>query len=52
MSNVLNGTIDQVEGLLNFVTDQSEHEIWDRSIISFCRELNMIAVEIKVEQDS
>lgn len=50
MSDVLNGTIDQVEGLLNFVTDQSEQEIWDRSIISFCGELNMIAEEVKAEQ--
>jgi COP9 signalosome complex subunit 4 len=50
MSDVLNGTIDQVEGLLNFVIEESEQEIWDRSIISFCGELNMIAEEVKAEQ--
>lgn len=50
MSDVFNGTIDQVEGLLNFVTDESEEAIWDRSIISFCGEMNMIVEEINAEQ--
>lgn len=50
MSQVFGGTIDQVEGLLNFVTDETEKEQWDKSIISFCGELNSIAEEIKAEQ--
>jgi COP9 signalosome complex subunit 4 len=50
MSDVLSGTIDQVEGLLNFVTDDSELEIWNRSIISFCGELNLIVEEIQAER--
>jgi len=47
MSEVFGGTIDQVEGLLSFETGQTETEKWDKSIISFCGELNMIAEEIK-----
>ena len=49
VSDVFGGTIDQVEGLLNFVTDETDQEKWDRSIISFCGQLNMIAEEIKTE---
>jgi COP9 signalosome complex subunit 4 len=49
MNQVFGGTIDQVEGLLNFASDETEQQKWDKSIISFCSELNMIAEEIKAE---
>jgi COP9 signalosome complex subunit 4 len=50
MNQVFGGTIDQVEGLLNFASDETEQQKWDKSIISFCSELNMIAEEIKAER--
>lgn len=49
MSELFGGTIDQIEGLLNFETDETEQQKWDKSIISFCGELNMIADEITAE---
>jgi len=49
MKDVFGGTIDQVDGLLNFVTDEKEKAKFDKSIISFCGELNKITEEIKAE---
>lgn len=40
MDGSLNGSIDQVDGLLEFVEEESQQSIWDRSIASFCTGLN------------
>jgi COP9 signalosome complex subunit 4 len=47
MDGSLQGSIDQVEGLLEFETDETPTEACDRSVTSFCMELNRIAIEIK-----
>lgn len=49
MEGSLNGSIDQIEGLLEFHTDESQQNFWDGSITSFCIELNNVADAIKAE---
>ena len=49
MEGSLNGSIDQIEGLLEFHTDESQQNFWDGSITSFCIELNRVADAIKAE---
>lgn len=49
MEGSLNGSIDQIEGLLEFHTDESKQKFWDGSITNFCIELNRVADAIKVE---
>lgn len=49
MEGSLAGSIDQVEGLVEFdiSTEDSPNAIWDRSIASFCVELNRITDSIR-----
>lgn len=49
MEGSLHGTIDQMEGLLEFQNDESPQAYWDGSITSFCIELNRVADAIKAE---
>ena len=48
MDESLTGSIDQVEGLLEFHSDDSAHMIWDKSISSFCEELNQVTDAIQL----
>jgi COP9 signalosome complex subunit 4 len=43
----LHGSIDQVEGLLEFEAEESPEQTWDRSITSFCIELNKVTDAVK-----
>jgi COP9 signalosome complex subunit 4 len=47
MDGSLHGSIDQVEGLLEFQSDDSIHTAWDKSIASFCIELNRVTDAIQ-----
>ena len=49
MEGSLHGSIDQMEGLLEFHTEESSQGYWDGSITSFCIELNRVADAIKAE---
>jgi COP9 signalosome complex subunit 4 len=42
MDGSLEGSIDQVSGLVEFHTDQSSNATWDKAVSSFCMELNHI----------
>ena len=46
MENSLSGSIDQVDGILNFSKEEEGH-IWDQNITSFCMELNRVTDQIK-----
>ena len=48
MDESLTGSIDQVEGLLEFHSDDSAHMTWDKSISSFCEELNQVTDAIQL----
>mmetsp|Transcript_21428 Transcript_21428/g.27710 ORF Transcript_21428/g.27710 Transcript_21428/m.27710 type:complete len:401 (+) Transcript_21428:144-1346(+) len=52
MDGSLHGIIDQVDGLLVFEQDESPDEGWDRSITSFCLELNRTNEAIKATSSS
>lgn len=41
------GSIDQVEGLLEFYSDETPLENYDHMVTGFCMELNLIATSIK-----
>lgn len=47
MEGSLHGSIDQVDGLLEFEPDESAGQLWDRSITSFCLELNAVTDTVK-----
>lgn len=47
MDGSLQGSIDQVEGLLEFETDETALESYDRMVTSFCVELNRVTNAIK-----
>lgn len=47
MEGGLQGTIDQVEGLLEFASSDTPEKIWDQSIANFCSRLNRVTDEIK-----
>jgi COP9 signalosome complex subunit 4 len=49
MEGALNGSIDQMEGLLEFHTDESPQSFCDGSITEFCIELNRVTDAIKAE---
>lgn len=42
MEGSLAGSIDQVEGLVEFQPEDSAHATWDKSISNFCVELNRV----------
>ena len=48
MDESLTGSIDQVEGLLEFHSDDSAHMAWDKSISSFCEGLNQVTDAIQL----
>ena len=50
MDGSLHGSMDQVEGLLEFQSGESPEESWDRAITGFCLELNRVTDAIKAEQ--
>ena len=47
MEGSLAGSIDQVEGLVEFESEDTANGTWDRSIASFCVELNNITDVIR-----
>lgn len=47
MEGSLSGSIDQVEGLVEFEAEETANAAWDRSISSFCVELNRITDVIR-----
>ncbi|CAB9513371.1 signalosome complex subunit 4 [Seminavis robusta] len=49
MDGSLNGSIDQIEGLLEFQIDESPQSYFDGSITNFCIELNAVADAVKAE---
>jgi len=49
MDGGLNGSIDQVDGILNFEKEDSPQAFRDKSITSFCGELNRISDMIQAE---
>jgi COP9 signalosome complex subunit 4 len=48
LEGALHGSIDQVEGLLEFEPEESPEQSWDRSITSWCIELNLVSDAVKV----
>jgi COP9 signalosome complex subunit 4 len=44
----LHGSMDQVNGLLEFDAEELPEVTWDRSLMNFCSELNRVADAIKV----
>jgi len=49
MEGSLRGSIDQIEGLLEFHNEESDQSFWDGSITNFCIELNRVADAVKAE---
>jgi COP9 signalosome complex subunit 4 len=47
MDGSLNGSIDQVDGLVEFQSEDSAHTTWDKSISGFCVELNRVTDAIQ-----
>jgi COP9 signalosome complex subunit 4 len=50
MDGSLNGSIDQVAGLVEFNSDTSPDASWDKAISSFCLELNHITESIQSQR--
>lgn len=50
LDGTIHGSIDQVDGLLQFDITESSDTTWDRSISSFCIQLNSITDSIKQQQ--
>lgn len=49
MEGSLHGSIDQVDGLVQFETEDSALTTWDKSISSFCIELNRVTDAIQAK---
>ena len=49
MDGTLPGSIDQVDGLVEFQSTDSAHTTWDKSISSFCIELNRVTDAIQAK---
>ena len=47
MDGSLAGSIDQVDGLLEFDTEDSDQVVWDKAVSSFCEDLNKVTDAIK-----
>jgi len=47
MDGSLAGSIDQVEGLLEFDSEDSDQMVWDKAVSSFCEDLNKVTDAIK-----
>lgn len=48
LEGFLHGSMDQVNGLLEFDAEETPEVVWDRSLMSFCSELNRVADTIKI----
>ena len=49
LEGALNGSIDQMEGLLEFRSEETPQSFADGSITNFCIELNRVADSIKAQ---
>ena len=49
VEGALNGSIDQMEGLLEFHSEETTQSFADGSITNFCIELNRVADAIKAQ---
>mmetsp|Transcript_24846 Transcript_24846/g.40644 ORF Transcript_24846/g.40644 Transcript_24846/m.40644 type:complete len:280 (+) Transcript_24846:2-841(+) len=47
MDGSLEGSIDQVSGLVEFYSDETPNAAWDKAITSFCMELNRVTETIQ-----
>ncbi|CAJ1961043.1 unnamed protein product [Cylindrotheca closterium] len=47
MDGSLAGSIDQVEGLLEFESEDSDQMVWDKAVSNFCQDLNKMTDAIK-----
>lgn len=47
MDGSLNGSIDQVEGLLEFESGESNQMVWEKAVSSFCEGLNEVTDAIR-----
>lgn len=47
MDGSLQGSIDQVSGLVEFYSELSPNTAWDKAITSFCMELNSVTDSIQ-----
>jgi len=52
LDGTIRGTMDQVEGLLEFDVAESQVAAWDRSIANFCVQLNSVTDAIKQHQEA
>eukprot|EP00549_Striatella_unipunctata_P020136 CAMPEP_0118673972 /NCGR_PEP_ID=MMETSP0800-20121206/631_1 /TAXON_ID=210618 ORGANISM="Striatella unipunctata, Strain CCMP2910" /NCGR_SAMPLE_ID=MMETSP0800 /ASSEMBLY_ACC=CAM_ASM_000638 /LENGTH=369 /DNA_ID=CAMNT_0006569119 /DNA_START=42 /DNA_END=1151 /DNA_ORIENTATION=+ len=52
MEGSLVGSIDQVEGILSFDSDELVLQSWDEAIDSFCVQLNSVTEEVKLSMES
>ena len=43
----LAGSIEQVEGLLEFESEDSDQVVWDKTISNFCEDLNRVTDAVK-----
>lgn len=48
LEGFLHGSMDQVEGLLQFDAEETPEVAWDRSLMSFCSELNRVTDTLKI----
>lgn len=48
LEGFLHGSMDQVSGLLEFDAEEPPEVAWDRSLLSFCSELNRVTDAIKI----
>lgn len=48
----LHGSMDQVEGLVEFESEEPPMQVWDRSLMSFCGQVSRVADLIKAERAS
>lgn len=49
MEGSLNGSIDQVAGLVEFNSDEAPNDAWDKAITSFCEELNSVMERLQAQ---
>ena len=47
MDGSLAGSIDQVEGLLEFESDDSDQMVWDKAVSNFCQDLNQVTDAVR-----
>lgn len=52
LEGFLHGSMDQVNGLLEFDAEEPPEVAWDRSLMSFCSELNRVTDTIKISANT